>query len=255
MISRLLICSNPLPRAEWGWGSRGRGAPGTHRERPRCFGLQPPPPPPGQELANSCSLEQEVVTGACGCRRCCPGPGVPAGAWQPRAPRPRSPARSFPLTSCVMAPPAYRHKEAASASSAELFPLTLPRSFQGCSAASLRGTAGWPGSTRPGCPCPTWALSGRGWRWTGTLRAQQTRGITPCDCNSPLCASQKLCRDPEFRGDARWAELYLQVRVRVDAVCKGPASSWVIIFLCFLFGDQSKPLAQLTAATLVTGLD
>ncbi|XP_023778410.1 uncharacterized protein LOC111925989 isoform X2 [Cyanistes caeruleus] len=52
------------------------------------------------------------------------------------------------------------------------------------------------------------------------------------------------CRDPEFSGDAMGAELRLQAHLRVDAVCKGPASSWVIIFLCFLPADQRKPQAQ-----------
>ncbi|XP_053830180.1 uncharacterized protein LOC128805479 isoform X2 [Vidua macroura] len=41
----------------------------------------------GQELGSSCSLEREVVTGACELPAVLPwaGPRTPAGAWQPRA--------------------------------------------------------------------------------------------------------------------------------------------------------------------------
>lgn len=69
------------------------------------------------------------------CRPCCPGPGRGSRRGLGSHGRP-GPARRFPLTSCVMAPPAYRHKEAASGSSAdECSPgtPTEPSSLPGCS--------------------------------------------------------------------------------------------------------------------------
>lgn len=82
----------------------------------------------------------------------------------------------------------------------------------------------------------------------------ETRATTACNCSSTGCASQKLCRHTEFSAHAGRAELHLQARIRVDAVCKGPATSWVIMFLCFLPADQRKPLAQQTAATCISVL-
>lgn len=149
-IWRLLIPGKPLRSGGPGVREARPGAPGRHRQRLRSA-LRPPL---GNSCSlgpgNSCSLEPEGLPGACELPAVLPraGPGPRRGLGSHGRP---GLARRFPLTSCVMAPPAYQHKEAASGSSAEFSPgiPKKPSCLPGCSGAGQLQPC-----RTPAVPCP-----------------------------------------------------------------------------------------------------